>query len=81
MLWRAICVVVLTIIVFLAFGILAGSPELQDSLNGLWLALIAAVLLTVVLTAAVRHYRSNRKLRGEVVKWKTRVQGKIWRGY
>lgn len=81
MLWRAICVIILTVVVFLAFGILAGSPELMDSLKGLWFALVAAVLITVVLAAAVRQYRTNRRLRAEVSKWKTRVQGKIWRGY
>jgi membrane protein implicated in regulation of membrane protease activity len=81
MLWRAILVVFLTVAVFLVFGILAGSPELMDSLHGLWLALVAAVLVTVVLTAVVRQYRHSRRLRGEVSKWKTRVQGKIWRGY
>ncbi len=81
MLWRAILVVFLTVIVFLAFGIVAGSPDLTSSLNGLWLALVVAVLSTVVLTAVVRQYRNSRRLRGEVSKWKTRVQGKIWRGY
>lgn len=81
MLWRAICVIFLTVIVFLAFGIVAGSPHLQDSLNGLWLALTSAVLVTVILTAVMRQYRNNRRLRAEVNKWKTRVQGKIWRGY
>jgi multisubunit Na+/H+ antiporter MnhG subunit len=81
MLWRAILVVFLTIAVFLAFGIVAGSPELLDSLHGLWLALVVAVLATVVLTAVVRQYIAKRRLRGEVSKWKTRAQGKIWRGY
>ena len=81
MLWRAILVVFLTVIVFLGFGIVAGSPDLQGSLNGLWVALVVAVLIGGVLTAVVRQYRDKRRLRGEVSKWKTRVQGKIWRGY
>jgi len=81
MVWRALLVLVLTVVVFLITGIFASSPSLLGGINGLWVALAVGVLMTGGLSVGIRHYRENKRLQKEVKKWKARVQSRIWRGY